>query len=191
MPFLPDQCCHACRARALPGTNHCAQHPAKAETAKAYDRSRNKSPDRKFYDTAAWAQCSKNIRVYNPICAKVDENGKQCRRRSVLVHHIVDPRDAPARKLDWSNLVALCEECHAGGERGSTGGERYAHTLGALGSVYKHIAHDGGFPQWKKAPENAAETSTPKPDEFPMPCGGRVFLAVSDDELDAALAADD
>ena len=112
MPFLPDQCCHSCRARALEGTDHCAQHPPRDKNAaeKTNDRNRNKSPDRKFYDTAAWAQCSKNIRVYNPICAKVDEYGKQCTRRSVLVHHITDPRDAPARKLDWSNLVALCEE---------------------------------------------------------------------------------
>ena len=191
MAYLPDQCCHRCRERALPGKDHCATHPPKAETAKETDRNRNRAPDRKFYDTAAWAQTSKNIRVYNPICAKVDENGKQCAQKSVLVHHIIDPRDAPTLKMEWSNLVALCEACHSGGERGSTKMERYVHTLGPLGNVYKHAGHDGGYPQWKKAPtENAAETPTPEPVLHLLPCDGRTS-SFGDDALDAALAAED
>jgi hypothetical protein len=188
LSYLPDQCCHACRARALPGADHCAQHPPKAENAKEYDRNPNRTS--RFYYTSAWAQCSQNIRVHNPICAKVDENGKQCQRKSALVHHIRDPRDAPELKLSWGNLVPLCQECHDGGARGSIAGERYVHTLGPFGAVFKHVGHDGGFPQWKTTPENAAETTTPEPARYPLPCEGRT-TAVGDDELDRALAAED
>jgi hypothetical protein len=190
MAYLPDQCCWRCRERALPGKDHCAAHPPKAETAKETDRNRNRAPDRKFYDTAAWAHTSENIRVFNPICAKVDENGKQCARKSKLVHHIIDPRDAPTRKLDWSNLVALCEECHSGGERGSTKSERYVHTLGALGMVYKHAGHDGGFPQWKVLPKDYVATAPAENAVCLLPCDGRVS-SVGDDALDAALATED
>jgi len=191
MSYLPDQCCHSCRERALPGKNHCAAHPPKAETAKDYDRQRNRTPERRFYDTAAWAQTSKNIRIHNPVCQRILEDGRQCKTPPAAVHHLKDPKVAPDLKLAWSNLVAVCAEHHAGGQPGETQNEKYVYTLGPLGAFWKHPGFDGGWPQWKKAPtENAAETSTPEPEQFPLPCGGRVS-SVGDDALNAALAAED
>jgi hypothetical protein len=180
-----DQCCRDCRARALLGTRYCAAH-AKAENAaaKEYDAQRTS----RFYYTALWLKTSKNIRIFNPICAKVDENGKQCQRKAMLVHHIKDLRTHPELKLDWHNLVSLCDECHAGGAPGSTASEKYVATLGAFGMVYYHAEHNGGFPQWKKAPENA--TAMMEASSQPLPCAGRTS-AFGDDALDKALAADD
>jgi hypothetical protein len=138
MAFLPDQCCHACRARALAGTDHCAQDPSKAETSREYDRNRNRTESRRFYDTAAWAECSRNIRTYNPVCQRILEDGRQCKNPPAAVHHLEDPKDAPNLKLAWSNLVAVCTEHHAGGQRGETQGEKYVHTIGPLNAVFKH-----------------------------------------------------
>ncbi len=114
MAFLPDQCCHACRARCLPGKDHCAQHPPKAQVQKAaqsiYDRTRFQSEDRKVLQTALRGSSVPKTSVSeNPIC-RSGWIGRQCRRKSNAgEHHIIDPRDNPELKLSWGNLVALCK----------------------------------------------------------------------------------
>ena len=187
LPLLPRP--RFGRHRPLRATSAARQNAAE----KTNDRNRNKSPDRKFYDTAAWAQCSKNIRVYYRFSAPRWMNTANS-ARGVLCSFITSPTRAMHRRgrLDWSNLVALCEENATLVVNAVQPGAKDTSThLARLSSVYKHIGHDGGFPQWKKQPtETAAETSTQKPATFPHPCGGRVFLSVSDDELDAALAAE-
>lgn len=51
----------------------------------------------------------------NPACERCLSLGKIARAEEV--HHVVKIRDNPARRLDWSNLRALCRECHEIDER--------------------------------------------------------------------------
>lgn len=93
------------------------------------------------------------MRDYNPICQAIAE-GKQCTRPAAVVHHLKDPKDAPELFFDWSNLVAVCTEHHAGGERGETQGQKYVATTGPAGAVYDH---GNGATDWNRKPETELE----------------------------------
>lgn len=55
----------------------------------------------------------------NPICQKILRSGQQCTNPAWVVHHLISPRECPARFLDATNVVALCESCHPGGAEGT------------------------------------------------------------------------
>ena len=58
-----------------------------------------------------WRQLSERYRTENPLCEDCTRAGKV--RAADEVHHKVKVSKAPERRLDWSNLMALCTECHA------------------------------------------------------------------------------
>lgn len=62
-----------------------------------------------------WEQFSRNYRANYPLC----EMCESCNvvRPSVSVHHIQKIDDAPERKLDITNVIALCDECHKRADR--------------------------------------------------------------------------
>ena len=92
-----------------------------------------------IYDTRQWRdRTSPQVRKCNPICQRIDDTGQQCTRPSKIVHHLKDPKDAPEKALSWDNLVAVCVECHPGGQRGADPTERYCATIGLMGMIYYH-----------------------------------------------------
>ena len=47
----------------------------------------------------------------NSLCEDCASNGKY--REATEVHHVQRVSDAPERRLDSSNLMALCKQCHS------------------------------------------------------------------------------
>ena len=94
------------------------------------------------------------MRQKNPQCQWCDRwTNSQCTRPSEVVHHLKDWKDAPELFFEWSNLVAVCENHHSGGQRGDTQAYFYTNTIGPGDSVYPH---SGGWPTWR--PEYKPQT---------------------------------
>ena|ERR1700730_15073643 len=102
-----------------------------------------------LYDTRDWRdRTTKNVRSYNPICQRLFDDGSQCKNKSDVVHHLIDPKDAPEKAHDWANLVATCTRCHPGGQRGETMGYKYCATMGPLANHFHGNVHV--LPEWHK-----------------------------------------
>lgn len=123
----------------------------------------------------------------NPLCQFVDSDGRQCGQPSTIGHHLVDPKDNPELFFAFSNLVGVCANHHAGGQRGETQGYRFCHTIGALDAVYPHGVC---YPEWHKlyVPGKVLKDDSAGP---VVPTGefGRQFQssALGENKLDAAL----
>ena len=57
-----------------------------------------------------WQQLSVRFRKEHPLCAECAKKG--IATAAAEVHHIVPIREAPWLRLEVSNLVSLCVECH-------------------------------------------------------------------------------
>jgi len=122
-------------------------------------------------------------RALNPVCQWVNPaDGKQCTKPSEVVHHLIDPKDAPEKFFDWSNLVCTCADHHQGGQRGETQGYIYCHTVGVADAIYFHHC----YPIWHK---NYKPPVGSHSEQTLLPLGSTAS-AVGDDALNAALAAD-
>lgn len=69
------------------------------------------SAAKRGYD-AAWQRCRDAFLRQHPLChdcgeALLDAKGKG------HVHHVQKLVDRPDLRLDWNNLMALCDACHA------------------------------------------------------------------------------
>ena len=64
---------------------------------------------KEWYDHK-WRKLSEVVRANNPICQDCIEDGNTS--PSTEVHHIIPIAQAPERRLDQSNIVALCTACH-------------------------------------------------------------------------------
>ena len=64
-----------------------------------------------MYSRAPWPTFRLWLLSHNPICQRLYA-GAQCRNRSVLVHHLLSPRQHPELFVVAANCVALCEHCH-------------------------------------------------------------------------------
>jgi 5-methylcytosine-specific restriction endonuclease McrA len=105
--------CNVCRTSFDGPGELCPTHKEEQkERKRAYDRKRFKGDEyRDFLNGAPWRHTSAMVRNQNPIC-QVTENGKQCMEFSREVHHILSGREYPHLRLDWRNLVALCQKHH-------------------------------------------------------------------------------
>jgi hypothetical protein len=136
-------------------------------------------PWQRFYDSADWRDTSNLLKSCNPICQRILPDGSQCNHPPTIGHHLVDPRVAPALRLAFSNLVAVCAAHHPGGQPGANDAvEVYCHTIGPLKAVYKHTPN-GGYPCWHEN-FNPAEVKPPSTSKSTI---------VGDAALDAAIAA--
>lgn len=83
------------------------------DTKREVDRRYNKNRDKKylrFYNSPEWRRLSTQYMV--DVSYKCE--GKNCRRIATEVHHIV-PIQTPEgweRRLDYTNLKAVCTDCH-------------------------------------------------------------------------------
>jgi 5-methylcytosine-specific restriction protein A len=96
-----------------------APSPPPTQSREAYDRQRGSAASR-GYDHR-WRKFRASVLASNPLCA-------DCLARGVLtsaadVHHVVKLRDAPGRRLDPTNVLALCGVCHS---RRTGHGERFS-----------------------------------------------------------------
>jgi 5-methylcytosine-specific restriction protein A len=91
----------------LTNNRYCEAH-AKLE-AKLYDKYRRNPFSKKLYSGAAWRKIRAAFLAANPLCEVCQGEGRLT--PAMLVHH--------KRKLtsggtnDWTNLQALCTECHS------------------------------------------------------------------------------
>lgn len=83
--------------------DQCAKHADKG--------SRAGTAAERGYDYA-WTQLSKRYRARHPLCEDCEESGSIPVREAEEVHHLTPIRDDPSKRLDWSNLRALCGACH-------------------------------------------------------------------------------
>lgn len=64
------------------------------------------SVSRQTYRTNRWKTLSETYRRANPLC-------EGCQTRlATEVHHVDRVEAAPHRAFEWTNLRALCRECH-------------------------------------------------------------------------------
>ena len=65
-----------------------------------------------------WELLSRRVRTEDPLCVLCEQAGRIT--PATEVHHIQSVRAAPGRRLDRSNLMPLCAECHRRMESGQT-----------------------------------------------------------------------
>ena len=56
-----------------------------------------------------WRVLSERFRAHNPLCQDCEKQGRV--EPATEVHHIIPIEQSPSRRLDQSNLVALCSGC--------------------------------------------------------------------------------
>lgn len=59
----------------------------------------------------AWQQFRLRVLAERPLCQDCEAEGKVT--EAVEVHHVEKIKHAPHRRLDQTNVLALCESCHA------------------------------------------------------------------------------
>ncbi len=85
-----------------------------------YQPQHNKTTAERGYGND-WRKLSERKRAADPLCERCLGNGRTEPARHV--HHIKPISDRPDLRLEWSNLMSVCVECHEELERGSdTGG---------------------------------------------------------------------
>ena len=96
----------------------------KADDGKAQERRETNSfrkrndPINRLYWLASWKRFCRIVFNRNQICQRIIK-GEQCREAATVVHHLISPRQRPDLFLDPTNVLALCEHCHPGGEEGT------------------------------------------------------------------------
>lgn len=63
-----------------------------------------------FYSGARWMKLRDRFRRKHPICQRCESKAQA--RETAVVHHKVERLERPDLSYEWSNLVALCHECH-------------------------------------------------------------------------------
>ena len=73
---------------------------------KKYDRTRNKSPERRFLHSQGWRRAREHKLSIDPLCEQCLKKGYTV--PAVLVHHL----DGNELNNDFGNLKSLCNDCH-------------------------------------------------------------------------------
>jgi 5-methylcytosine-specific restriction protein A len=58
-----------------------------------------------------WQQLRERYLAEHPLCETCEAIGRTT--AAIDVHHVVPVRADPSRRLDWTNLRAVCKACHA------------------------------------------------------------------------------
>jgi len=79
---------------------------------KHYDRHYRDARSKAFYNSSAWKRLVSIVRIRNDgLCALCYNEG--IRSKGAMIHHIVPVKDDWGKRLDTSNCIILCRECHA------------------------------------------------------------------------------
>ncbi|WP_057745739.1 HNH endonuclease [Liquorilactobacillus capillatus] len=107
------QCNHAgCRELVPFNERYCSKHKQTYNKQVYYTRTydSNESKMQQFYHSAAWRRLSRRFLENNPVCVKCYEDGVI--RKADVVDHVQEVKDNWSRRLDESNLQALCNVHH-------------------------------------------------------------------------------
>lgn len=63
-----------------------------------------------FYSSWKWTKLSVRKRMADPLCEQCLSDGKVT--PATEVHHIVGVDESEALRLNWDNLMSVCDECH-------------------------------------------------------------------------------
>jgi hypothetical protein len=141
MPQAPPRSCSKCGKACQPDAMRNGRCPECAkEVDAAYDRTRKDDPIRQMYTLArfGWRKFRDHVVRCNPICQRNDIRNpltfvnEQCHNPSMMVHHLISPRVRKDLFTTPSNVVALCDGCHAkteGEVDGKRDPEKYVATL--------------------------------------------------------------
>jgi 5-methylcytosine-specific restriction protein A len=72
-------------------------------------RNKARSTTEHGYDYA-WRRLSERVRAEHPLCQVCEQRGDVT--PATEVHHIIPVDDAPWLRLERSNLVSICNQCH-------------------------------------------------------------------------------
>jgi len=64
----------------------------------------------KFYKSKEWRMLRQWILSNGPLCERCIDNDRL--RPATEIHHKIDIKDDPSKRLDTSNLQPLCNSCH-------------------------------------------------------------------------------
>ncbi|MDN7145346.1 HNH endonuclease [Liquorilactobacillus mali] len=107
------QCNHAgCRTLVPFNERYCVKHKQALNKYRYNKRMYNsdESKYQQFYKSTAWRRLSRRFLENNPICVKCYEDGVI--RKADVVDHVQEVKDNWSRRLDESNLQALCNSHH-------------------------------------------------------------------------------
>jgi hypothetical protein len=80
-----------------------------------------------LYNSKEWKSFRPLLIARNPICQRINADIR-CTNPSKIVHHLQDPRVRPDLKLSACNAVAVCANCHPGGQAGDNDQNTYVPT---------------------------------------------------------------
>lgn len=64
-----------------------------------------------FERSWTWVKVSRTFRNLNPICQAI-EDGRRCLSKAELVHHLISPAVRWDLRMEYRNLVSLCQRHH-------------------------------------------------------------------------------
>lgn len=119
---------------------HCGAVTRKVPCEKCSQRIKPKWSKRKDDYDFKWRKLSERFRDENPLCHDCYKNGVT--EPSVEVHHVVPISQDRSRRLDVSNLVALCRSCHKARHRGEAGWKKiWDYENGLLCRKFSKMRH--------------------------------------------------
>lgn len=90
---------------------HLANNQAQRRRAQL-DRDRKSDKVWRLYQCAAWKRFRISFMSQNPMCQRIQVDGKPCRWPAFIVHHLISPRVRPDLMYSASNCVSVCQGCH-------------------------------------------------------------------------------
>jgi 5-methylcytosine-specific restriction enzyme A len=124
MPSRPPKPCPAPGCHALTTERYCDVHkPMESAPRRRYDARRNADPvlgrNAKLRNSAQWQAVRRQVRAEHPLCEDPFKDHERIgvTESSEQVHHIKPLSTHPELAFTRSNLMAVCELCHAKIER--------------------------------------------------------------------------
>lgn len=105
----PSACIEAGCAKLATKGSRCEDHTKERETT--YRETPERKRLNRFYSSPQWRALSKAFRRRHPLCGHCIERGVTT--PADMVDHILPVRTHWDRRLDASNMQALCNPCHA------------------------------------------------------------------------------
>lgn len=90
---------------------HCGRHKQGGKCPACGGRKHRLTTRERGYDYA-WQKFTKRIKAERPTCEDQAINHPGQVRASEEIHHIAKVKDAPHLRLEPSNVLALCGQCH-------------------------------------------------------------------------------
>lgn len=97
-----DKYCNKCKSKQLEKISARNKH---------YDRYYRDTKSKAFYNSSAWKRLTSIVKIRNNgLCALCYHNGVAT--KGTIVHHIIPIKDNWNKRLDITNCILLCAECH-------------------------------------------------------------------------------